>query len=483
MNSKKKKIIDHKKTWLVSGDETIITIDDLNHQGQGIGHVEGLTVFVDQAIPGDTVNAVIRQRKAKYAVASLKSIVSSSPDRIEPDCPQADRCGGCTLQTMKYEAQLKFKVNHILNALQRIGHMENLDQLMQPIIGMDNPWQYRSKAQCPIAGGWQHPQIGFYESRSHHVVDAPVCAIQPSVCDAIRQTVRHHIKKWRLDPYREEDGQGLMRHLVVRMGFATGDIMVILVVNGDGIPEQDELIKNIEKAIDQNQSSGLPKQSLKSVYLNVHREATNVVLGSDCRLQYGSETIEEQIMDVRYHISPLAFFQVNPTQTEKLYAKVLEFASLNGHEQVLDLYCGTGSITLQLAKEAGWVLGIESHPAAIQDAIVNAQLNNITNVEFIAGQVEAVLPSWLERGLTIDLVVLDPPRKGCDPHALAALKELSPDRIIYVSCNPATLARDLAELSTAGYKVKIVQPVDLFPWTSHVETVVLLERSTRYSYC
>ena len=461
---------------LQPGEETEINITDINHQGQGIGHVNGLTVFVDQTVPGDCVKAVIQERKPKYAIGYMKELITSSSFRIEPDCPLASACGGCTLQMMDYAAQLIFKQNQIKNALKRIGGISLIEDEVQPVIGMENPWHYRSKVQFPVSGDWNQPKIGFFASRSHMVVDGDECLIQPSVCDAIRKTVRAHIRRWRLDPYREEDHQGLIRHLVIRAGFATGDLMVILVINGDGLPGQDELIQNLQTTIAENQSAGLPEQRLRSFYLNVHRTPTNVILSEDCRLQFGDPYIEENILGLTYRISPLAFFQVNPTQTEVLYKKIIELADLSGQDQVLDLYCGTGSITLQLARAAGWVLGIESHPEAIRDAKINAEINNITNVEFITGKVEDSLPEWLTQGLKIDLVVLDPPRKGCEPKVIEALQTLLPPRIIYVSCNPATLARDLSLLSSSGYKVQYIQPVDMFPWTGHVETVVLMSR-------
>lgn len=461
---------------LQPGDRTTLLIEDINHAGQGIGHVDGLTVFVKDAIPGDVVLVHVTRRHHGYAVAELMQLNQPSPHRIVPDCPQADRCGGCTLQMMQYEEQLRYKQQQVEQALTRIGRISLEPGVMQPIIGMDDPWHYRGKAQFPIGGSIDEPLIGYYASRSHKVIDAPVCRIQYPVVDALRETMRQHIRHWQVEPYREDDRQGLLRHLVVRIGYATGDVMVILVVNGDSIPGQQELIRQLDTCVKTHQEPVLPTLRLRSVWLNINRAATNVILGREDRLLYGDPWIEDIILGIRSRISPQAFFQVNPRQTARLYQQVLDMASLRGSEKVLDLYCGTGSITLQLAAKAGQVLGIESHPAAIADARMNAALNGLTNVTFSAGKTEDILPEWQKQNTSVDLVVLDPPRKGCDPAVIAALGDLQAPRLIYVSCNPATLARDLNQLQSYGYAVQLVQPVDLFPWTGHVETVVLMSR-------
>lgn len=453
-----------------------LRIEDINHEGQGIGHSDGLTVFVEQTVPGDRVEAVIERRHPRYATARLSRLFEPSGQRIEPDCPVAAECGGCTMQAVRYDAQLQYKQQQVENALNRIGHLSLAKGILQPIAGMEDPWHYRSKAQFPVAGSWEHPQIGFYASRSHEVVDSTVCRIQYPVVDAIRETVRHHIRTWRIDPYRELDGQGLFRHLIVRLGYATGDIMVIFVLTGDGLPGQHELVESLRQCVEHSPTPELPPLHLRSVWINTNRKKTNVIMGPDSQLIDGDPWIEEEILGVRSRISPQAFFQVNPRQTTVLYQTVMDMADLHGNEQILDLYCGTGSITLQLAREAGWVLGIESHPAAIADARINAELNGMTHIEFTAGRTEDMLPAWLEQGVSIDLVVLDPPRKGCEPAVIDALIKLQAPRIIYVSCNPATLARDLALLHHDGYQVQRVQPVDMFPWTGHVETVVLMSR-------
>ncbi|MDW7656853.1 MAG: 23S rRNA (uracil(1939)-C(5))-methyltransferase RlmD [Bacillota bacterium] len=461
---------------LQPGDSATLLIEDINHAGQGIGHVDGLTVFVQEAIPGDRVLVNVTRRHTGYAVADVLQLLQPSPYRIIPDCPQADRCGGCTLQMMQYEEQLRYKQQQVEQALTRIGRIILEPGIMQPIIGMDDPWHYRGKAQFPIAGSVKEPLIGYYASRSHTVIDAPVCRIQYPVVDAIRETLRQHIRRWQVEPYRENDRQGLLRHLIVRIGYATGDIMVILVINGDSIPGQPELIQQLHACVQTHQEPELPLLRLRSVWLNINRATTNVIMGQEDRLIDGQPWIDEIILGIRSRISPQAFFQVNPRQTTRLYQQVLDMAALQGNEQVLDLYCGTGSITLQLARKAGWVLGIESHPAAVADARMNADLNGLANVTFSAGKTEDILPEWQKQGRSIDLVVLDPPRKGCDPAVTAALGDLQTPRLIYVSCNPATLARDLSQLQSYGYNVQRVQPVDLFPWTGHVETVVEIEK-------
>jgi 23S rRNA (uracil1939-C5)-methyltransferase len=466
-----------RKTGLQPGEEAAVQIEDINHAGQGIGHVDGLTVFVPQAIPGDRIASRIVRRRTGYAIAEIKQIVEPSQARIKPDCPQADRCGSCTLQMMKYTEQLRFKQRQVEQALRRIGKIKLTHSAMQPIIGMEDPWHYRSKAQFPIAGSIDQPRVGYYASGSHTVIDAPICRIQYPFVDAIRETLRQYIKIWKVEPYRETDHQGLLRHLVVRVGYATGDVMVILVINGDSIPGQEDWIRRLHQCILENQEPELPPLHLSSVWLNINRTKTNAILGPEDRLIDGQPWIEEIILGIRSRISPQAFFQVNPRQTARLYQQVLDIAGLQGNERVIDLYCGTGSIALQLARKARHVLGIESHPSAVTDARINAAQNNLTNVSFFVGKAEQLLPEWAKKnGEAVDLVVLDPPRKGCEPAVISALGKLNAPRLIYVSCNPATLARDLGMLADYHYHIARVQPVDLFPWTGHVETVVLMSR-------
>lgn len=455
-----------------------LDITGINQEGQGIGRDHGLAVFVPATIPGDQALVQIESKRSNYAVASLIRLISPSNDRIKPACPQAALCGGCSLQMMAYSAQLKHKQQQVSDALQRIGRVPELSVKMRTIIGMDEPWHYRSKVQFPVAGTVDEPEIGFYASRSHTVIHAPSCAVQPPVCDLIRDIVAGHIRQFNIEPYNEAAHSGLLRHLVVRMGFFTGEVMVILVLNGDSLPGQDELYRALQTTVENCQDPALPPLKLKSFYINANQAKTNLILSPDCRLLAGEAYIEEEILGLRYRISPLSFFQVNPRQTELLYASALEMAGLTGSESVLDLYCGTGSISLLLARHARQVTGIEIIAEAIADARVNAERNGIANAAFMVGKAEELLPRLVNEGLNADVAVVDPPRKGCEPALLDALIQVGVGRIVYVSCNPATLARDVYRLQGGGYEVKAVQPVDMFPWTGHVETVVLITSST-----
>jgi len=458
------------------GDHIKLRIIDINQEGQGIGRHQGMAVFVPSAIPGDDIEAIIDKTTSRYAVARLARMLTPSPDRADPLCPRAVDCGGCTLPSMTYPAQLRYKELQVIAALERIGHIANVPALTRPIIGMAEPWHYRSKVQFPIAGTAHKPLIGFYAPRTHQVIEAAACPIQPPVCDRIRDAVRQHIIDYSIEPYQESTHAGLLRHLVIRIGFFTGEIMVTLVINGEILPGWENLYQTLQKAIATAPEPNLPPLRLASFNLNINRARTNLILSDDCRLLAGQPWIEEIILGLRYRISPLAFFQVNPRQTERLYAAALELAGLTGRETVLDLYCGAGSITLQLARQAREAIGVEIVAPAIADARVNAALNGITNARFYVGAAESILPQLLAEGLVADVAVVDPPRKGCEGSLIQALTNLGPRRIVYVSCNPATLARDIALLQPTGYRVQAVQPVDMFPWTGHVETVVLMSK-------
>ncbi len=458
------------------GEEITLLIEDLNQQGQGVGRQAGLVIFVDGAIPQDLVQAVITKRQTNYAVARLVALIQPSPDRIEPACSLSGRCGGCTLQMMSYTGQLAYKERLVSAALSRIGKIELGADTLKPILGMADPWHYRNKVQFPVAGSYNQPLLGFYASRSHTVVDGEICPIQYPVFDVIRKTVRQHIIDWQISPYDEAKRQGLLRHLVIRLGFATGDLMVIFVINGQELPGQAELIKKLHECIEDNQEPELPPLRLASVFLNFNKKDTNVILGNKNQLLAGKAYIEEEILGIRSRISPQTFFQINSRQTALLYEQIMSLANLKGTEQVLDLYCGSGAISLQLAKKAKSVLGIEIVEAAVIDARENARLNQISNVSFKAGKAEKIL-SEIWQDLKADLIVLDPPRKGCEREVIKTIGKLLPAKLIYVSCNPATLARDLSLLCDYGYEVSLVQPVDMFPWTSHVECVVLITRN------
>ncbi len=453
-----------------------LQIDSVNQDGQGIGRLDGLAVFIPQTIPGDVALIRLDTIKPNYAVGSLVELLRASVDRINPVCPIADKCGGCSLQVMAYPTQLMYKQREITEVLRRIGKVEEPQKKMRPILGMVNPWHYRSKAQFPVSGTSEDPQIGFYASRSHDVVPSTVCPIQHQASDRIRQVLIDHIKAEKIEPYQENTHSGLIRHLVVRVGFATGDVMVILVVNGDHFPGSEHFRQKAEEALAALNHPDKKRYRLKSLYLNINKAQTNQILSEDCKLVSGQSYIEEIILGSHYRISPLSFFQVNPRQTEILYSQVLNMAGLDIDKTAIDLYCGTGAISIILASRAKKVIGIESVAQAVEDARINAEINRLKNTEFIVGKAETVLPKLVKEGLTADVAVIDPPRKGCDPALLEAVVEAKIPRIVYVSCYPATLARDIDLLQKQNYEVQSIQPVDMFPWTGHVETVVLMSR-------
>ncbi len=480
------------------GNQIELKIESLNSSGQGVAHYEGLTVFVEAAVPGDYLVAQILERRSRYAVAGIERLISPSADRVDAACAVFGRCGGCSLQSMSYPAQLREKREQVIAALTRIGGFAaaDLETLVQPVLGMKDPWHYRAKVQYPVSGTTQAPLIGFYAPRSHEVVEHSECVIEHPVADTVRQVIKKHCIQHNVEPYAETAHTGLLRHIVVRIGFATGQVMVILVItsdksvdktydnNGDNgvekFPAIDQLITNLNAALSlvESKTEFGSHFSLQSLYLNHHTRRSNLVLGDSLTLMHGETHIEEHLLGLRYLISPLAFFQVNPMQTEVLYQKVAEFAALKGTETVLDLYCGTGSISLVLARNAKMVIGVEEVEAAITDARTNARINNLeSRTRFEVGKAEIILPELIKEGVRADIAVVDPPRKGCDPHLLEAILTVAPSRFIYVSCNPATLARDLAILTRDGnYQIKAVQPVDMFPQTPHVECVVLMSR-------
>lgn len=466
---------------LQKGACVTLDVGSLNSEGQGVARHEGLTVFIAGAIPGDRVDACVEQRRPQYAVARLLRIVSPSPDRIGPDCAVAEQCGGCTLQPMRYAAQLRVKREQVVAALTRLGGFDAavVSDVVQPVLGMAEPRHYRSKVQFPVGGTPAEPRIGFYAARSHEVVDHDECHIEHPAADAVRAVLRTHCRALGVVPYDEASQTGLFRHLAVRIGFATGQVMVILVINGDSFPGTDRLVPDLQQALATFRTSDGEPFVLQSLYLSHNTRRTNLVLDDHLTLVHGTPQIEECLLGLRYRISPLAFFQVNPMQTEVLYRTAVGFAGLTGVETVFDLYCGTGSISLALARSARMVIGVEEIPQAIDDARQNALLNGLkANTRFVVGKAEDVVPALIrDEDIRADVAVVDPPRKGCDCRLLEAILAIAPARIVYVSCNPATLARDLAILAGDGtYRLTAVQPVDLFPQTAHVETVVLMSR-------
>lgn len=442
-------------------------IEDISTEGLGIGHADGMAVFVKDTVIGDEVRAKIMKTKKTYAYGRLMEILQASPDRREPVCPVARQCGGCQIQAMDYQAQLRFKQNKVRNNLLRIGGFEEelLDRIMEPILGMEEPFHYRNKAQFPIGADREGNLVaGFYAGRTHSIINNHDCALGVKENQQILEIILEHMRSHHISAYDETAGKGLVRHVMIRFGFRTGQIMVCLVVNGKKLPAEEALAQQL---------ACLP--GMTSIVLNRNQERTNVILGRETRLLWGREYIEDYIGNVKYQISPLSFYQVNPVQTEKLYGTALEYAALQGNETVWDLYCGIGTISLFLAQKAGKVYGVEIVPQAIADARRNAELNHFTNTEFYVGKAEEVLPEKYEKeGISADVIVIDPPRKGCEQAVLDTMVRMAPERIVYVSCDSATLARDLKYLCAHGYGLKRVRATDMFPMSVHVETVALL---------
>lgn len=451
-----------------------IIIEDLTQKGEGVGRIDGYALFVKDTVIGDRIIARVTKTNKNYGYGRLTEIIEPSLDRVKPPCPVSRACGGCTLMSMSYQAQLDFKRKLIHNNLARIGGFTDIE--VPPVIGMDNPCRYRNKAQFPVGtdrdGGIA---IGFYAGRTHSIIPCEDCLIGDAVNAGILAEIKSHMLKYKIKPYDELSHTGLVRHILIRVGFATGEVMVCLVINGEALPASDELVKALQN---------LPLSSdrkIASVMLNINRERTNVILGTECRLLWGASYIEDYIDTIKYRISPLSFYQVNPVQTRVLYGLALDFAGLTGSETVWDLYCGIGTISLFLAQKARKVYGVEIVPQAIEDARRNAEINGITNVEFFTGRAEEILPDFYAREseragvpLTADVIVVDPPRKGCAEGLLATIVKMQPERIVYVSCDSSTLARDLKYLAEEGYEVRKVQGVDMFGGTGHVETVALL---------
>lgn len=455
----------------------ILKIEDMSTEGQGIGRIEGMTVFVDGALVGDVVKAELTRMKKNYAFGRLTEILEPSPLRIEPSCRHAGDCGGCSLQAMSYEGQLAWKRKMVEDKLIRIGGVKN--PVVHDTIGMEKPWRYRNKAQFPVGeanGPARSAAVGFYQAKSHQVVNCSECLIQSEPAEKLARVLRAYMKSDHVSAYNGNAGKGLIRHLIVKTAFRTGEVMVILVINGKGLPNGEKLVHMMDDAV-----SGLAPDpetgvefSLESVILNINKKKTQEIMGEDCVTLAGKPTILEQAGGLLFEISPLSFYQVNPVQMVKLYGKALEYACLTGRETVLDLYCGVGTIGLYCASQAKKVIGIESVKSAVLDANRNAVINGIVNAEFICGRAEEELPKLVKQSVRADVIILDPPRAGCDPSLLDAVAEAEPGRIVYVSCDPATLARDVKILGGKGYQFVEAQPVDMFPWTMHVESIVLM---------
>ena len=503
-----------------------VTIEDIGTEGQGIGHIDGEAVFVKDTLPGDVAVVKIIKAKKTMAYGRLMEIKMPSESRVKPLCDVARSCGGCTLQHMDYKAQLEFKWNKVRELLKRVGGIENPDELMEYVdsdgavhaeigkiddghkiinddevvdndremnnyknsdlakirkfaYGLSKPYHYRNKMQFPVGLDKEGKAVlGFYAGRTHSIIPLTDCVIGHPVNKEIIKAVKEYIDKYKVSVYDEEKNTGLIRHVLTRVGFHTGELMVCLVVNGEDIPHAEELYGNIEKAVDEyNKDDPAGRITFKSFMININKDKTNRILGFSSRVLRGEGFITDYIGDIRFSISPESFFQVNPAMTEKLYNKALEYAGLTGDEKVWDMYCGIGSISLFLAQKAKKVFGVEIVPQAIEDAEKNAELNGLTNAEFFTGKAEEVVPELYEKDhdrYSADVVVVDPPREGCDEKLLDTICSMAPKRLVYVSCDPATLARDIKYLSDKGFKLEKAAVYDQFSHGVHVETVVLL---------
>ena len=489
--NKEKKIVCNKN------DEFELEITDLGSTGEGIGKIDGYTLFAKDALIGDKVRVKVMKTKKNYGYARMLEIIEPSEYRVESECPVARQCGGCQLQHCSYEKQLSWKEEKVANCLRRIGgvpvyteekyrkyknaeeqqNAENTAEsktpiIMEPILRMDKPVHYRNKAQFPVGYDKDGNLVaGFYAGRTHSIIPQTDCLIQHECNKQIVETVLEFMKKYNVTAYDEKKNRGIVRHILTRVGKATGEVMVCLVINAKKLPYSEEFVEMIKNC-------GINLE-IKSITVNINRENTNVILGEKVETLYGQSYIEDYIGDIKYRISPLSFYQVNPEQTKKLYQTALEFADIKEGEVVWDLYCGIGTISLFMAREAAKVCGVEIVPQAIEDAKQNAKLNNITNAEFFVGAAEDVVPTQYEKSggrLRADVVTLDPPRKGCDEKLLDTVVKMAPSRIVYVSCDPGTLARDVKVLTDKGYEVKRVRACDMFGGSFHVETVVLLSQ-------
>ena len=446
-----------------------VRIEDMSDTGEGIGKTDGFIWFVKDAVIGDVVEAKVMKTKKSYGFVRLIQVLEPSACRVTPRCPSARQCGGCQLQAMSYEEQLRFKENKVRNNLSRIGGLTEIP--MEPIIGMDEPWRYRNKAQFPFGKDKDGRIItGFYAGRTHAIIEQEDCLLGVEENQPILDCIRGFMEEYHIAPYEEELHKGLIRHVLIRKGFTTGELMVCLVLNGDvkKLKAPEVLVERLVK---------LFPSHMASISCSINREKTNVIMGKEIVNLYGPGYITDYIGNVCYRISPLSFYQVNPVQTQKLYGTALEYAGLTGEETVWDLYCGIGTISLFLAQKAKKVYGVEIIPQAIDDARANAKLNHFENVEFFVGKAEEVLPEQYEKNqVYADTIVVDPPRKGCDSVCLDTIVKMAPEKVVYVSCDSATLARDVKYLGERGYEVKRVKTVDMFPWSGHVETVVLLSK-------
>lgn len=440
-----------------------LTFEDLTHEGNGVGKVGGYPLFVPNGLPGEEAVVKVIKVNKNFGFGKLIELKNISEERVDPTCHV--HCGGCQLQHMSYNLQLQMKQNQVRNVMKKIGHLEHV--LIHPIIGMDNPFHYRNKVQIPVGEKDGKLITGYYQKRSHRIVeDLDTCSSQADEINEILPEVKKIANRIGIEAYDEENHRGVLRHIMIRTGYATKETMLVLVTKTNKLPGKEILIQELTDKF----------PDIKSIVQNINDQRTNLILGEKTKVLWGEEYIHDKIGELTFAISAKSFYQVNPVQTKVLYDKALEYAKIDENDVVIDAYCGIGTISLFLAQKAKKVYGVEVVPEAIHDAKANAKLNGMNNVEFVVGQAEKIMPEWKREGLDPDVIVVDPPRKGCAPEFLEAMIEMEPKRIVYVSCNPSTLARDLRILEDGGYRTNEVQPVDMFPNTTHVECVSLLQR-------
>lgn len=446
------------KNQLLEGE-----VVDLTHEGHGVVKIDAYPIFIPQALIGEHINYKIIKVKKNFAIGKLMEIKKASETRVLPPCDYYNKCGGCQLQHLSYEAQLEMKRNQVVNLFHRKGKMSHVT--IHPTIGMDHPWFYRNKSQIPVGGEAQHVEMGYYRQRSHDIINMEKCLIQYHAQNGIMVLLRDLLNQFDIVPYHEMSHKGLVRHVVIRKGYHSDEIMVTIVINGTELPYAREIIDTLVTAFPQ----------IKSIKININKEKTNVIMGAKSKTLYGEDTISDTLGELQFKINDKSFYQINVLQTEKLYRTAVMYAGLTGKEIVLDAYCGIGTIALSMAHQAQHVFGVEVVPEAIEDAQRNAQLNHFMNTTFVAGSAEKVILEWQKQGIRPDVVTVDPPRKGCDTTFIETLNQLEPAKIVYVSCNPSTQLRDI-QLLLNKYELVEITPVDMFPHTTHVETVALLTR-------
>lgn len=465
----------------------IVTVEiiDIGTDGEGIGKIDGFPFFIKDAIVGDVVEARVTKVKKTYAYARVEKVITPSFFRVDPKCEYHRQCGGCQIQAMDYKKQLQFKEQKVRNNLIRIGGFDEdfIDSIMESVVGMEEPYFYRNKAQYPVGKSKDGKLVaGFYAGRTHSIIANTQCYLGVKENKEILETILAYMEKYGIEPYEEETGKGVIRHILIRKGFYSGQIMVCLVVN---LPDLNQSLEKMLCGKKELIEALCKFEGMTSISVNQNIRRDNVIMGNECKTLWGKDRITDTLGGITFEISPLSFYQVNPIQTQKLYSLAVEYAQLTGKEVVWDLYCGIGTISLYMAQKAGRVCGVEIVPQAIEDAKANAARNGFTNTEFFVGKAEEVLPAYYEAKikenkedvmLHPDVICVDPPRKGCDSACLETMLRMAPSRIVYVSCDSATLARDLKILCEGGYELKRVRAVDQFPHTTHVESVVLLSR-------